>query len=188
MMEIDEAIGQVENLYRAVTGNDLPQPPEAPYAPIPAEQDPAAHVKEQMDRLLAALAEPMSQAAMQARPWSPLVTVCDTGAELQVYIDVPGVSRERLDVRVEGQRLIVAGQRPWLDANGNGNAMGNAHAARNGSRPRVFAEQPFGNFRREVPLPPTLKTSDMSAQLKDGVLTVRIPRSSDASSRTVTVS
>src|SRR4051812_22811436 len=63
MMGIDEAIGQVENLYRAVTGKDFPQS-ETPYAPIPAEQDPAAHVKEQMDRLLTALSEPTSQFAM----------------------------------------------------------------------------------------------------------------------------
>ncbi len=179
MMEIDEAIGQVENLYRAVTGKDFPMS-EKPYAPIPAERDPAAHVKEQMDRLLTALAEPTSQFAMHAnanaRPWSPPISLCETTSDLVICVDVPGVARERLEVRVDQGCLVVTGQRPMSVAN-----------AANGNRPRIVAEQPYGSFRREVLLPAGLKTSEMSAQLREGVLVVRIPRSSDAAARSVPV-
>lgn len=180
MMELDEAIGQVENLYRAVTGKEF-QTADKPYAPIPAERDPAAHVKEQMDRLLSALSEPSSQVAMHAsanlRPWSPPISLCETAADILICIDVPGVTRERLDVRVDQNCLVVTGQRP----------VSAPTTVANGHRPRVIAEQPFGAFRREVLLPFGLKTSEMSAQLKEGVLVVRIPRSSDASSRTVPI-
>src|SRR5512142_2958619 len=48
---LDETIGRVEHLYRAVTGRDAP-PSESVYSPIPVERDPAEYVEEQMTRLL----------------------------------------------------------------------------------------------------------------------------------------
>lgn len=176
MTEVDKAIREVEKLYRAVTGNDVPAL-ESPYAAIPAEQDPATYVKHQLDRLLAALAEPASQMALQAnahaRPWSPPVSLCESSTDFVVSVDLPGVGRERIQVRVEGGYLIVTGQRPA--------------AINNARREQFFAEQPYGSFHRTVALPSGLKTSEMTAQLKDGVLGVRIPRNGDASARTVPV-
>jgi HSP20 family protein len=176
MIEIDETIGQVEELYRALTGKELPHL-EGPYAPIPAEQDPAAHVKLQMDRLLSALAEPTSQAAIHAKvvtqPWTPFVSSCETSTEYVVFVDLPGVSREKLEVTTDKGILAISGERPMLNTNGN--------------RGRLVAEPPFGPFRRNVALPSGLKTSEMTAHLKDGVLELRIPRNGDSSSRTVPV-
>ncbi|MEO6419292.1 MAG: Hsp20/alpha crystallin family protein [Polyangiaceae bacterium] len=176
MIEIDETIGQVEELYRALTGKEFPQL-EAPYAPIPAEQDPSAHVKQQMDRLLTALAEPTSQAAIHAKvvahPWTPFISSCETSSEYVVFVDLPGVGREKLEVTIDKGVLVISGQR--------------AVVSTNGSRGRIVAEQPFGPFLRSVALPPGLKASEMTAQLKDGVLELRIPRNGESSSRTVPV-
>src|SRR5215813_1371102 len=47
---IDDAIGQLETVYRAVTGKEAPAADQT-YAPIPAEKDPTRHVEEQMTRL-----------------------------------------------------------------------------------------------------------------------------------------
>jgi HSP20 family protein len=176
MIEIDETIGQVEELYRALTGKDIPHS-DAPYAPIPAEQDPSAHVKQQMDRLLSALAEPTSQAAIHAKvvtpPWTPCISSCETSTEYVVFVDLPGVNREKLEVTTDKGMLEITGQRQVLGSNGH--------------RARLVAEQPFGPFRRSVLLPPGLITSEMTAHLKDGVLELRIPRNGDSSSRTVPV-
>ena len=60
MVEIEEAIGQVENLYRTVTGRELPQQDTVP---IPPERDPADYVNEQVERLLCALPPPPVQRA-----------------------------------------------------------------------------------------------------------------------------
>lgn len=174
MLQIDEAIGQVENLYRAVTGKEIPSSAK-PYAPIPAEQDPSVHVKEQMERLLAALSEPVSQAAVHAsRPWVPPISLFETSSELLVCVDLPGVSRERIDVTVNQGLLVIGGERTLQGRNVEGS--------------RIVAEQAFGPFRRAVLLPGGLKTSEMNAQLKEGVLEVRIPRNGDAGARTVPVS
>jgi len=173
MIEIDHTIARIEHLYRTITG----MPPtasdtEAPYAPIPPERDPVAHVEEQIERLLYALQVPFTPGA--ARAEMPPMSVSENGNEFLVFIDLPGVDRERLDVSVRGDTLVVAGDRPG--------------PAVNGHRVRVV-ERPFGAFRRALRLPPEANAADTSARLKDGVLEIRIPRGTDGtgSSRSVPV-
>jgi HSP20 family protein len=159
MSEIDEAIDRVENLYRAVTGGPSPVAAEAPYAPIPAERDPVQHVQEQMDRLFQALGG--APAALTAPAFLPPIAVWESQSEVIVYIDVPGVERDRIEVAVQNNVLTIAGHRPPPVANG--------HRLR-------FGERPIGAFRRVVPLPLGLKTAELTARLRDGVLEVVLPR------------
>jgi HSP20 family molecular chaperone IbpA len=158
MTEIDEAIGQVSHLYHALTGQQIPVT-EVPYAPIPAEKDPVAHVQEQMDRLVGILAGPQAAAAMT--PWAPPVTMYEGTNEVVVCVDVPGTSRDRIQLSVQGAVLIISGHRVPSPADG--------HRVRH-------VEPRYGTFRRTLPLPPGLRTQDMSASLREGVLEVRIPR------------
>jgi HSP20 family protein len=171
MIEIDDAIVQIERLYQAITGSQMPMS-EMPYAPIPPERDPVVHVQEQVDRLLHALETPFAPGAFAG---APPIAVSENGAEYVVFIDVPGVARERIDVSLRGSVLVIAGERPG--------------PALDGHRLRM-AERPFGAFRRVLRLPPEARGAEMSARLKDGVLEVRIPRNIDAagSSRNVPVS
>ena len=67
MPGIDEAIGQVENLYRAMTGKAMPEL-EKPYAPIPPEADPAQYVRFEAERLIAALHGLQRASATTSRP------------------------------------------------------------------------------------------------------------------------
>jgi HSP20 family protein len=169
-MELEEAIGQVSSLFRAVTGREIPAS-EVPYAPIPAERDPVQHVEEQMDRLLGVLNGPGSAASMV--PWAPPITIYESAAEVVVVVDVPGATRDRVQVHLEGGMLVVAGQRAPAPANGE---------------TLRHAEVRFGAFRRVVPLQPGLCTTDMTARLEGGVLEVRIPRDGDGGVRQVAVS
>jgi HSP20 family molecular chaperone IbpA len=169
-MELDEAIGQVSQLYRAVTGHDMPMS-DAPYAPIPAEKDPVQHVQEQVDRLVAMLAGPA--APLSAPPWAPPIAIYESANEVVVAIDVPGITRDRMDVHLEAGLLVVAGMRAPSPADGQ--------ALRH-------TEARFGTFRRVVPLPPGLRTQDMTARLDRGVLEVRIPRDGAGGVRQVSVS
>jgi HSP20 family molecular chaperone IbpA len=168
-MDLDETIGQVSQLYRAVTGHDMPMS-DTPYAPIPAEKDPVQHVQEQIDRLLAMLAGPASP--MTAPPWAPPIAIYESASEVVVAIDVPGMTRDRIDVHLEAGLLVVAGARAPSPADGQ--------ALRH-------TEARFGTFRRVVPLPPGLRTQDMTARLERGVLEVRIPRDGAGGVRQVAV-
>jgi HSP20 family protein len=176
-MELDETIGQVSQLYRTLTGRDMPSS-DVPYAPIPAEKDPVQHVQEQMDRLLGLLNG--QGAATAGAPWAPPITIYEGANEMVVAIDVPGTTRDRIDVHLEGGMLVVAGTRPPSPA-------ADGQALRADGRSLRHAEVRFGAFRRVVPLPPGLVTTDMSARLEGGVLQVRIPRDGAGGVRQVNV-
>jgi len=167
-MELEDTIGRMQTLYRTVTGRDMPAS-DVPYAPIPAEKDPVQHVQEQMDRLLGLLNGPGSPA--NTLPWPAPITIYESATELVVAVDVPGTTRDRVEVHVEGGMLVITGQRAPTPADG---------------QTIRHAEVRFGKFRRVVPLPPGLRTADMSARLEAGVLEVRIPRD-DAGVRHVSV-
>lgn len=160
MTDIDQVIGQVTNLYRAVTGREAP-PADTVYAPIPAERDPMQHVQEQLARLLETLGA--SPTPVPNWTWAPALSMWENGSEVVFCLDLPGVRRERLEVNVQGNLLIVSGERPTLVANG--------YQFR-------YGEAPSGPFRRVVPLPPGVRTSELIAQFRDGVLEIRVPRES----------
>jgi HSP20 family protein len=158
MGEIEESIERVESLYRTVTGKTAPVTDDV-YAPIPAEKDPAVYVQEQMDRLFQMLGQEPAQTRTSA--WTPAISVWEAQNEMIVFIDVPGVPRDRIDVSIQANVLAITGNRPA--------PIGNGHRLR-------FGERPIGPFRRLLPLPPGLRTAELTARLRDGVLEVVIPR------------
>ncbi len=159
---LDEAIGTVENLYRAVTGKNPPSAEET-YSPIPVERDPAKFVEEQFDRLLSIL-NPASPAPAVA--WTPMVKIWESDGEYLVCMDVPGVTRKDVEVTLQAGLLTVKGHRP--------SPFSADHQMRT-------CEGMLGPFVRKVLLPANVRASDPSASLKDGVLEIRIAKEAPSS-------
>lgn len=153
---VDETIGKIETLYRTVTGND-PPPIGEHHSHIPVERDPAKHVEEQLDRLLSVLG-PM-QPGFTTPTWSPLITIWENEVEFLVCADLPGVTRKDVEVTLQGGVLTIRGQRPSVFFND--------------FRLRV-GEGLLGPFVRKVLLPPAVREVEPNAQIKDGVLEIRI--------------
>lgn len=172
MTQIAEAIGKVEDLYRAVTGNQIPIS-NKPYAPIPAEKDPSEHVAEQMRGLLAMLTPETRGDAMP--PMAPPISVLESDAEILICMELPGVRRENVNVSVQENILTVTANR-------------SPTGPMNGHRLRM-TERPWGLFQRTVLLPAKVGGEGMTAQLKDGILELRIPKETKqfASAQTVPV-
>jgi HSP20 family protein len=159
MPAIEESIGRLEQLYQTVTGREAPSR-EAPYAPIPAEKDPTQHVERQLDRLLQLL----NQVELDRNPkpaWSPRISVWETEAEVLVSVDLPGVTKEQVEIVTHGKLLTITGTR---------RAPGSPDF-----RLRS-AESPIGPFRRAVLLTSITRPAEPKAELKDGVLEVRIAK------------
>ncbi len=160
---VDETIEQVERLYRSVTGKQPPEPGDAPYAAIPPEKDPEAHIDEQIQRLM----ETIQGAGGPPRPapgWTPPLSVWQGPNETIVCVDLPGVARDSVRVRIANGLLEVSGSR-------SGTTPGP------GDHPQLrYAEHPLGKFQRFVPVPVETPAEQLQAQIRDGVLSVRIPR------------
>ena len=94
-------------------------------------------------------------------PVRPPVDVWEDQDGITLCADMPGVSKDRLNLRVDGNNLIVEGQLK-LELEENAEAL--------------YADVRSSLYRRSFALSSELETEKIEANLKDGVLTVRIPK------------
>jgi HSP20 family molecular chaperone IbpA len=102
----------------------------------------------------------------------PPVDIYETAEGIVLRADMPGVSKDRLDVKVEGNTLLVEGL--------IGIAPQEEMAA-------VHAELRAAAYRRQFVLSNELETSRIEAVLQSGVLTVRIPKRAELRPRRIEV-
>lgn len=107
------------------------------------------------------------------RALAPRVDVSEDDTGITLLADLPGVTREQLELRVEADTLHIEGS---VDATAPG-----------GLEP-VYAEVRLPRYRRSFTLSRELDASRIEAQLKDGVLRLRIPKQAHAQPRRIAVS
>jgi len=102
----------------------------------------------------------------------PPVDIHETADELVLRADMPGVTRERLEVRVDGNNLLIEG--------GIGIAPQEAMTA-------VYADVRSTMYRRQFVLSNELDSASIAASLKSGVLTVRLPKRAEHKPRRIPI-
>ena len=102
----------------------------------------------------------------------PPVDVYENAEGITLEADMPGVSKERLDVRVEGDTLLVEGGVQF--------ALPEQSEA-------LYADVRATTYRRTFLLSRELDTDKIQANLKDGVLRVRIPKRAELRPRKIEV-
>ena len=108
---------------------------------------------------------------MERADWSPAADVYEREAEFVIVLDLPGVAREGLDVGLDENRLTVRGERAPAETDANVRR----------------AERPSGRFVRSFALPETVERSQISADYKDGVLRLRLPKRPEQQPRRVEI-
>ncbi len=168
--DIDQTVERMEQLYRVVTGHDAPAA-AADYAPIPAEKDPAEYVERRLNQLLELLGA-APESARTAVAWIPPISVLESDKEILIRVDLPGVSREQIQVTSQDNVLTVSGTR--------------RDSSDPQFRPRT-RECPAGPFRRVMFVPAGLRSTEPSAEMKSGVLELRIKKEAPESTAPRTV-
>lgn len=102
----------------------------------------------------------------------PSVDVFEDGSGITLLVDLPGVQKEQLELKVEGDTLQIEGGVRALAPEG---------------LEAVYAEVRVPRYRRSFALSRELDTTRIEANLKDGVLTLRIPKQADAQPRRIPV-
>jgi HSP20 family protein len=95
------------------------------------------------------------------------------GTDVWVYLDLPGVKSDNLDITVERNVLTIAAERDW---------------PRQDNDQTYFGERYRGAFRRQIQLGDGLDLDHLEANLHDGVLTIRIPVAEQAKPRKIAIS
>ena len=103
----------------------------------------------------------------------PAVDVFENENGITLRADLPGVSKEGLNLRVEGDQLTIEGQV----------SLG----ASAGLEP-VYAEVRVAHYRRSFTLSRDLDTEKIEASMKNGVLTLHIAKAEQAKPRRIPVS
>lgn len=103
---------------------------------------------------------PREETRSQERYVTPPVDIYENGDGLVVKADLPGVAKENLDVRVENGLLTIQ-TRP---------------ARANSSGAPIYREYELANFFRQFELSDKVDQQKISADLKHGVLTLKLPR------------
>ena len=104
--------------------------------------------------------------------WHPTVDVAERDDAYVITADLPGMNREDISVKVTDNALTLSGQRK--------SEMSDEKAHR--------VERSYGRFSRSFALPSAVKDGGISAEYKNGVLTVTLPKAAGTEPRQIAVS
>jgi len=111
--------------------------------------------------------------AMTVAEWSPLVDIIEDEKQFLIRAELPDMKKEQVELTVENDVLTISGERKYeKETNGH-------------KHHRI--ERAYGSFMRSFSLPENTDGSKLSADYKDGMLTVRLPKSEKAKSKAIEV-
>jgi HSP20 family protein len=126
----------------------------------------------EMDRMLENMRRLLGEPTKGAR-WAPEVNIFEKNDEIVLEADVPGVDKSHVHVEVNDSTLTLRGERS-IDQ---------------GVKDEEFYrfERPTGAFSRVFTLPASVDVKKIDASLKDGVLIVKLPKTTEAKAKQIAI-
>ena len=103
----------------------------------------------------------------------PSLDVFEEEDELVVKADLPGISKDEIEVTVTGNVVTIKGEKKKEEEVKE--------------KDYYRRERSYGSFVRSVELPCEVKSEQIKANFKDGVLEVRMPKTEEAKKKSVSV-
>ena len=104
---------------------------------------------------------------------APKSDILETPDSYLVYVDLPGIKKEQIQIQIEDGYLTISGERNFGKKSEN-------------QRTLAF-ERWAGKFQRSYRLATAVKTDDVKAELESGVLEVTIPKASEARKKVISI-
>jgi HSP20 family protein len=105
--------------------------------------------------------------------WVPVVDVVETDEEFQIRAELPGVEKNDVKLSVENGVLLISGHREQ-------------EKEEKGKRYHKI-ERAYGSFARSFTMPDVVDEQKVTAEFKNGVLTVHLPKSEKARPKSIEV-
>lgn len=106
--------------------------------------------------------------------WLPSVNVEEDADEILLTAELPGMSRDDVEIELENNILTIRGQKQETRTEGE-------------ERRYHVWERRFGTFQRSFTLPRTVRGEDISAEFESGVLHVHMPKAPEAKGRRIEI-
>ena len=124
-------------------------------------------LRDRVGRLFAALQEAtVAEDPLASETWAPPVDLCESGDAIVVCVELPGLTAEHIKVGATNTQLRIWGEKK-------------RRAARRRIVSHLCSERSYGKFSRVVPLRWTISVRDATAELKNGILRIHLPKIED---------
>jgi len=100
--------------------------------------------------------------------WTPPADIYEVTSGYVIAIDLPGISRDAVEIDVDDNRLIVKGTRLVEES-------------------RHRSERPRGKFLRTFTIPGSVDQESIGAEYKDGVLNIRLPKRQEQKAQKIVI-
>lgn len=106
-------------------------------------------------------------------PFAPTVDVNETAETIQVRAEIPGMEKDQISIDVQGNSLILSGEKK--------------HEAEKKEQNVHWKECSYGKFTRQIVLPAEVDTTNATAEYKNGVLDITLPKTANATRKRIEV-
>jgi HSP20 family protein len=111
--------------------------------------------------------------AMSTTAWNPSVDIFENDSDIVVKVEVPGMNAKDFDLRIENNVLMVKGERKFEKETKEENYH------------RV--EREYGSFSRSFALPTAVKEDQVTAEYKDGILKIVLPKKEEVKPKSIKI-
>lgn len=109
----------------------------------------------------------------QARGWSPDIDVFESDSRVTVRAELPGMEADDIHVEVSQDLLVLRGEKKAEEEEKEG---------------RFYCRERYaGSFHRSFQLPSSVQSEKVDAEFKNGVLTIRIPKSEQSRQKRIKI-
>ena len=105
--------------------------------------------------------------------WMPAVDIFEKGTDLVIRAELPGISKDEIEIELENSTLMLSGERKQDIEREQGKSF--------------RSERTYGAFKRSFNLPSTVDAGRISATHKDGVLEIVLPKMEQAKPKRVKI-
>ncbi|ASC73368.1 Small heat shock protein C4 [Halomicronema hongdechloris C2206] len=105
--------------------------------------------------------------------FAPAAEINETDDAVDLKLELPGMKPEDVDVQVAADAVVISGERK--------------SESRTDEDGYVRSEFHYGKFQRTIPLPTRVQNADASAEYKDGILTLHLPKAEEERNKVVKV-
>ena len=109
---------------------------------------------------------------VSGRTWSPVVDILETESDLIVRAELPGMTREDIDIEVTSESLAIRGERKILEEEGKN---------------YIRAERTYGPFQRSFNIGVPVESDKVKASYKDGLLEIVIPKAEEVKPKKISI-
>lgn len=131
-------------------------------------------IQDRMNKLFEqTLSRSRVEEGIAATTWTPAVDIYETPETVVMKAELPGVSREDIEIEIRDNTLTLKGERRFARDVHEENYL------------RI--ERAYGSFQRSFTLPTTIQQEEIHAIMRDGVLELTLPKAEEAKPKKIAI-